>query len=267
MEFDITQTLKDTENALRDFIASILHNKFGEKWAEKSGLSPERIKKWQDRKAEEEKRQKFGTVEERLIYYADFYDLETILQKNWDGEFKEALGDWKTIKVWLDELGKLRDPEAHRRELLPHQKHLALGIAGEIRTRLVRYRSKQETSEDYYAKIESARDSFGNIITPGRPGDKYCHPKTKLRPGDSIDFVVTASDPLEEELGYIIIVDHEDSKNWQKDNSFSIKISEKHVKKYLSIELRIRSPRKYHPFRDYDESVEFIYEVLPPKTK
>ncbi len=116
MQIDITQALKDTENALRDFIASILRKKFGENWVEKCGISNERIQQWQARKAEEEKRQKFGAVEERLIYYADFYDLETILHKNWQGEFNEALGDWKTMKVWLDELGKLRDPDAHRRD-------------------------------------------------------------------------------------------------------------------------------------------------------
>jgi hypothetical protein len=148
MEIDITQALKDTENALRDFISSVLQKKFGGNWVEQCGVSPERIKRWQERKVEEEKRQKFGVIEERLIYYADFYDLKTILKKHWVGEFSEGLGDWKTMEVWLDELGRLRDPEAHRRELLPHQKHLAVGIAGEIRTRIVRYRSKQETSED-----------------------------------------------------------------------------------------------------------------------
>ncbi|MGO9175600.1 MAG: Swt1 family HEPN domain-containing protein [Desulfobaccales bacterium] len=265
MEIDITQALKDTENALRDFIASILHNKFGENWPEKSGLSPERIKIWQDRKAEEEKRQKFGTVEERLIYYADFYDLGTILHKNWDGEFKEALGDWKTMEVWLDELGKLRDPDAHRRELLPHQKHLAVGIAGEIRTRLVRYRSKQETSEDYYPKIESVRDSFGNIITAGK---RTFITIIKLRPGDLIEFLVTASDPLEEEIEYLLVKNHSYSKSkWQKGNSFSVKIFEKDVKKNFSIELRIRTHRKFHAYSDDDDWVEFLYEVLPPKSK
>ena len=157
MEIDITQTLKDTENALRDFIANVLSKKFGQNWIEQCGVTQERLQKWQERKDAEYKRQKFGTVDERLIYYADFYDLETMLNKHWS-DFSEALGEWKTMKVWLEELGRLRDPDAHRRELLPHQKHLAIGIAGEIRTRLVRYRSKQETGEDYYPRIESAMD-------------------------------------------------------------------------------------------------------------
>jgi hypothetical protein len=80
---DITQTLKDTENALRDFIAFILQQKLGIEWIDKSGASKERIEIWKNRKGSEDKRQEAGVVEERLIYYADFYDLRTILQKNW----------------------------------------------------------------------------------------------------------------------------------------------------------------------------------------
>jgi hypothetical protein len=45
------------------------------------------------------------------------------------------------MDVFVSELGKLRDPDAHRRELLPHQKHLVYGIAGEVRTRITRYAS------------------------------------------------------------------------------------------------------------------------------
>lgn len=217
MDIDITQTLKDAENALRDFISSILMKKFGEEWINQCGIPPERIGQWKERKAVEEKRQKFGTVEERLIYYADFYDLKTILHKNWEGEFKDALGTWKNIDVWLDELGRLRDPDAHRRELLAHQKHLALGIAGEIRTRLVRYRSKKETSEDYYPRIESVRDNYGNIWTIGSSNPLIT--KTRLRPGDIIELVITASDPRDEELEYGIDLGHIDE-FWERNGYF-----------------------------------------------
>ncbi len=75
------KSLKDTENSLRDFISIILSQKFGENWTEKSGVSTKRLQAWKDRKKVEGKRQKFGTIEERLIYYADFYDIKTILKK------------------------------------------------------------------------------------------------------------------------------------------------------------------------------------------
>ena len=69
---DITQSLKDTENALRDFIASVLTKKFGKDWISKCGVSEDRIEKWKEKQQTEKKRQEAGVVEERLIYYADF---------------------------------------------------------------------------------------------------------------------------------------------------------------------------------------------------
>jgi len=166
------------------------------------------------------------------------------------------------MEVWLDELGRFRDPDAHRRELLPHQKHLAVGIAGEIRTRLVRYRSKQETSEDYFPRIESVRDNFGNLF-PSEPGS-YVLTETILRPNDIIDFVITASDPCDAQLEYGIRTNIDHNTSWQKENSFSIRI-EKYVRKNFIVSLYIKSPRKMRASGDYDDYVEFYYTVLPSK--
>ena len=121
---DVTQALKDTENSLRDFISAVLQRNLGDNWIVSCGVSEKRIETWNERKVVEQKRQESGAVEERLIYYADFYDLKTILKKHWSGEFASALGDWRRMEVWLTEMEKLRDPDAHRRELLPHQKYL-----------------------------------------------------------------------------------------------------------------------------------------------
>jgi len=244
---DVTQSLKDTENLLRDFIVVVLQKSLGESWLDTCGVSGERINKWKERKTIEEKRQMSGVVEERLIYYADFYDLETILRKHWSGEFSKALGDWKTMEVWLSELENLRDPDAHRRELLPHQKHLILGISGEIRTRLIRYRSKQETSEDYYPRIESARDSLGNIYTFGNTA--FLKTKMCLHIGDVVEFVVTASDPLGANLQYFLGEGFGIKDNW----------------KDFTVGLFVRSPREYHAKGHYDDVVYFEYEVLPPR--
>ena len=200
IELDTTQALKDVENALRDFIAYRLEKAFGEDWVKQCGVTPERVEKWYVRKKAEEQRQKTGTIEERLLYYADFYDLKTILKKHWAQYFSMVFDEWKTTEVWLSELEKLRDPEAHRRELLPHQHHLVLGISGEIRTCITRFKSSQETGESYFPRIESVRDSIGTIWTYGMPSP---HSTGKnIYPGDIIDFVITASDPLNEPLFY-----------------------------------------------------------------
>src|ERR1039458_6350117 len=138
MEIEATQAIREVENLLRDFIAGTLETAFGSDWTEKCGVTPERIEKWKQRKTDEQRRQEGGVVEPRIIYYADFYDLGNILKRNWE-KFSPALGDLKTVEVYLGELEKMRDAGAHGRDLLPHQKQLANGIAGEIRTRLIRF--------------------------------------------------------------------------------------------------------------------------------
>ncbi len=261
---DTTEALKDTENSLRDFIATVLHKNLGGDWVEKSGVSEKRIEAWNERKFVEEKRQESGVVEERLIYYADFYDLKTILKKHWSGEFSTVFGEWRTMEVWLSEIEKLRDPDAHRRELLPHQKHLLLGIAGEIRTRLIRYRSKMETSEDYYPRIESVKDSVGNIWTYGASNLPIA--KTILRPRDILEFIVTASDPLDAELQYgLTVTGHHANPAWQSSNVMSLVILDNYVRRNFGVMFWLRSPRDFHAVGDHDDSVTFIYEVLPPK--
>jgi len=260
---DITQSLKDTENALRDFIATVLARKHGDRWTERCGLSSDRIDKWQERRGVEAKRHQSGVVENRIIYYADFYDLKNILKKNWGGEFSAALGEWKRIDVFLNELEKLRDPDAHRRELLPHQKYLVLGIAGEIRTSLVRYRSKMELYEDCFPRIESVRDSFGHIWTYEDLPKDVINTGSVLKPGDVVEFVVTASDPGDLELEYGISEDGAYMFDWQSENTFSVVLSEEQISKHHAIILGIRSPRAYHAQGTYDDAVRFTYVVLP----
>jgi hypothetical protein len=204
-------------------------------------------------------------VEERILYYADFYDLGTVLKKNWQ-EFSPALGDWKTMEVWLKELERLRDPDAHRRELLPHQKHLIIGISGEIRNRIVRYRSKRETAEDYFPRIESIRDSLGNIWTPAAGSMHMMTTGSILRPGDIVDIVVTATDPLGEKLTYgSQIVTRRAETQWQDTGTFTVRIAESDVRRAFFVELSIKSPRKHHASSSDDDSVLLTYQVLPPK--
>lgn len=258
---DSTRALKDAENALRDFIAQTLEHALGKDWEIKCGVTEERLSKWHARKKTEAKRQETGTTEERLIYYADFYDLKTILKKHWGQYFTQALGDLRTMEVLLDELEKLRDSDAHRRELLPHQHHFVLGLSGEIRTRIIRYRSTLETGESYFPQIESARDSLGNIYTAG--SIRLVITGKSLRPGDSLDFVITACDPLESELYYGFGF-FSSSVQWKQSISGSITVEKSHVGIGKMVKLYVISPREFHAHDGYDDSVTFTYDILPP---
>ena len=250
--------MKEIENSLRDFISTILFNKFGEGWIELCGVSAERLKKWTDRAEGEKKRQKFGTIENRLIYYADFYDIKTILKKNW-GLFADALGEWKIIEVWLDELEKLRNPDAHRRELLPHQKQLAAGIAGEIRTRIIRYRSKMETPEDYFPRIENVRDNFGNVWSAGQL-QRTIYTKLILHPGDFIEYVITAADPLGQDLKYGISQNPgPNTIKYQKSNTVTYVVKRGDIGRLFHLYLCIISYRRYHAVKGVKSLFDFCY--------
>ncbi len=264
LQVDVTQALRDTENALRDFIAASLERSLGQDWLDRCGVTPERIAKWKELKSVERRRQEAGVVEERLLYYADFYDLMTILKKHWQGDFSEALGELKRFEVLFDELARYRDPDAHRRELLPHQQSFVLGIEGDIRSRLIRWHSRRERVDDYFPRIESARDSLGNLWIPSmNPHKSLLITETVLRPGDKIDFVVTARDPEDLPLAYSLGVVGEEALGWQESGVFSLEITDAHISADLFVDLRIRSPRSYHANTGYDHRVRFCYSVLP----
>ena len=255
---DETQSLKDTENSLRDFIQITLLKINGSEWIEKSGVAPERILRWSERKLIEQKKHTAGTIDERLIYYADFYDLKTILHKNWSLIFAQVFGEWREMETLLSILEKYRDTDAHRRELLSFQKHLILGIGGEIRSKIVKYRSMNETGKEYFPRFESVRDNYGNIWTPEK--EPSIHTNIILRAGDKIEFIVTASDPEGLPLFFRIM----GFTNWQSESTLEYTIKQKDISLKKGFMIHLKSPRDYHAMgQDYDDVKFFYYQILP----
>ena len=116
--------------------------------------------------------------------------------------------------------------------------------------------------DDCFPRIESARDSLGNLLIPSIASRPDAHPGTTLRPGDKIDFVVTARDPEDLPLEYRLEVVGADASEWQASGEFSLEVEEAHIGA-LFVDLRIRSPRSYHAGPGFDHSVVFAYTVLP----
>lgn len=256
---DVTHALKSAENSLRDFIIDVLSRKLGRNWENISGVTAERIEKWRERKSIEAKNNAAVAIEDRLIYYADFYDIYTILDKNWNGEIKHALGDKKEIDIFLKQLDKFRNSDAHRRELFPHQKALVIGISGEIRTRIIRYRNKMENIEDFFPKLESIRDNLGNSWIPGKP--KVINTNSILKVGDTLEFVVAATDPEGLELTYHINPGGKKT----TDNNLIYEVTNDNIGKESRLTIGMSSPREYHAVAGNacDDWVTFIYSVLP----
>ena len=252
-----SKALREVENSLRDFISNFLKQKIGEDWINHCGVTQERINKWKERKESEEKKQVYIPPEKRLLYYSDFYDLVNIIDKNWDNGFKDVFGDKATTMVFLKLLNDFRNTEAHRRELLPDQKHLIIGISGAIRNKIISYRSKGETGEDYFPRLESVKDNLGNTWVAGDPFPEVLG---TLRVGDTIQFIITATDPLGENLEYSIF-----GGKWRDANVIDIKLTEKHISKGHDFGIAVRSKRSYHAHNGFDDAVIFRYQILPKK--
>ena len=254
---EIYQTLRDCENALRDFMAVTLEKQYGEEWINHCKISTENINEWGVLKQEDEERHHATTSDEHLINYSSLEDLKTILLANWEGEFTDTFGDYKLMEVYLNILSRYRNPDIHRRPLLTFQKHLILGISGEIRNMISVYRSLQELDREGFPRIESVRDNLGNIWVPGKPS----HVKTGMtvHVGDMIEFVVSAIDPLEEDIMYAV-----ENVGWNIGNVLTTVVEPRQVSKNTAINIFIRSERKFHAFpKGYDDRIAFDYQVLP----
>ena len=268
MIVDVSQELKDAENSLRDFISESLQKEHGDKWIDNCGVTKERIEKWHQNKEIEEKKHVISTIENRLIYYAEFYDLSTILFKNWENIFKKVFHDRKKIEVFLKILENFRNPDAHRRELLSFQKNIVKGISGFLRNSIVRYRSSQESLDAYFPKIESARDDYGNIYTYS---DQDIYSKSAgggakiFRPGDQIEFIITATDPYGEDLLYCVSNKFAFVDEWINNNVLNYTIKNEDIGASLIISLMIKSNREHKAHTFYDDEVSFYYTVLPNK--
>lgn len=252
--------MRAAENSLRDFIGEVLAENLGRDWLDRSGVTPERIERWKGRQEEERRKIRSRGIEERLLYYADFYDLPVILKKHWP-LFEPCFGKWRPMDVYLEKLDDFRNPDAHRRDLFPYEINLILGISGFIRTAITNFRSNKSPTDEYFPRFEHVTDSFGNVATPQQKGVSTGR---ILRPGDEVYFIAKGWDSKGErcqyELGIFVgrtIVD------WTENENLKWTVEEEDIEQNANIYVYLRSSRKYHASSGFDDSVYFEYDVLP----
>ncbi len=254
---DIARSLKDAENAMRDFLEYILERNLGDTWTAECGIPSENIDKWREIKANAESGLVPTRSDEKLMFYAPFDDLIELINANWEGDLESAFTERERILSYLKIIEEYRNPDLLRRELFVHQKHLLLGVSGEIRSRIAAYRSLMELGKEGFPRIEYVKDSFGNLWVPGKP--RRVKTNLTLKTGTRIEFVVQASDPEELPIEYRIYGDR-----WQAGNILFLDAADKHVKKQAQINITIRSSRKYHAYPlGYDDRVVFEYQITP----
>lgn len=258
---NVSKALYDVENSIRNLIADKL-SKSDPNWVNKLEISADKILKWEERKVVDFKRT--GVVNNNILYYADFYDLPIILKKHWSTHFAAVFGELKEFELLWKILESYRNSEAHKRDLMPYQEHLVLGISGKIRTDITSYFSKMDTGESYYARIESVQDSLGNCWNRGANKEITLYTGSTLRPGHVLEFTTTAFDPQGEPLYYKLSNSSGvESGEWTVASSGKIEIAESDIRKKFFVYISIKNNRKHQAHIDYEDSVSFCYTVIP----
>ena len=267
---EVGTSINFLENVLRDIIESVLSKKHGISWLDKTGLPPEKIESWRGRLAEEPRRRPGGMLEQRLIYYSEFYDLENIINKNWN-DFKPCLGDKKKFEVYMSRLSAFRNPDAHSRALLPFEEHLVLGITGEIRQTVTMFLSQGSGGPEveYFPRIEEVKDNFGLRVSDNGPTfteHKVGTSTMILRPKDVVLFEAKAWDPENKSPKWLIYFGAKKSRYELEglEVKFSWQIEEADVAENSWISIDMTSERNYHRHAaGHDSGLILSYKVLP----
>lgn len=214
------------ERALRQVMESCYSGALGPDWLN-TVTKPEQITAWASRATvEAAKRTRRGVagVPAAGLAYANLHDLRQILHAHWE-PVAAALGPLREVAALLerfdnltaeqaakrevlallDRFDDLRNTVAHSRELLPFEKDLLAGIAGDIGNRVTIHMSNQDPGGDYYPRIDSVRDAFGNeptaeaLATGTTP---FVETGMRLRPGDVVTFTCQGTDPQGRQLDW-----------------------------------------------------------------
>jgi hypothetical protein len=254
---DYTDDLFALENSLRTIIDQIGLENHGGKYLGALGVSSGAQGNWETRREREAQRRGSGFAEQRLLYFADFGDLEEIILANW-ALFEPVFDDKARTTVYLRKLRELRNPDAHRRELTQSEKALVAGLTGDLRTQITRYLSIRDTPDEFFPRMESLRDSLGNAMNTT--------PRPVVRVGDRIEFIAEAWDPFGAELEFQWSAGsgHDQvEQDWSTSNRFVWIVQPSHVANPAWVNCSMRGPREPHAEGSRDAGWSMAYTVLP----
>lgn len=248
------EMINEYENALRSIICILI----GQQDDSAYGVTSERIQKWKEKREVDRLKSQGTQLETRLIYYSDFYDLETIIYKNWL-KFKPIFNDKKRFEILHAEIELYRNTLAHGREILSFQLSLLKGIVGDLKNQILKYHSKNMNIDDYFIKILKVSDNFGNIWEHGDLHTKWID--QILRVGDTLEFVIDAFDPKGREIEFSILhnystVQFENS----SDNRIIITLNKIMISKSAQLNIMVKTKDSEYENTDM---VSFVYSVIP----
>lgn len=250
-------------NALEAALRGLIHDVLGSNWQDKSGLDVEKL---EQRRTEEAARRKGSAIEQNLLAYTHIYEIRKIIEKNWE-QFKPALVERKRFDVYMDRVEDFRNAPMHSRELLPFEKDLLAGVAGEIRNLATLFRSQQAPDRQHYPVVESIVDSFGNEMSVSQMSTST---GMRLKVGEKVQFACRAWDAQDRIIKWEITTRGRSAFNSvtsrAEGSSVTLNwtVSTHDVAELASVEIEMSSTGKYHRSRNVDFSHTIFYSVDPP---
>jgi len=265
---DPTQSIAIIETDLRELARAVLSEVHGPGWLEEA-FDSDAIGELRGRLEEERKRRAPVAVPEDLLSYTHIYELRKMIEKEW-ALFAPSLGERREFSVFIDKVEDYRNAPAHSRELLAHERSLLEGIAGDIRSRVTKYRSTRAPDASYYPVVEWVRDSFGNT-NDGTSMLGMLDTELRLRPGVVLTFDCRGWDPQGREITWRVsqvpgFTDFREDVPTVTGTTASLEwtVAEQDVGMNFYLHVSMRSSGPYHRLGSYDQDVSFHYIVDPP---
>ncbi len=246
--------ISEFENILRRLVISMI----GDSDDSNYKVSPSRIEKWKVKREIERKKNNGILYEKRILFYSDFYDLETIIDKNWE-LFKPILKDKKRFFVFFKEISQYRNTIAHGRSLIKSQKNLLSGILKDLKNQITQFHNINRNMDDYFIEILNISDNLGNSW--GKSSFDRPPRLPILRVDDEYELLIDANDPKDREIQYEIKRFESNFKIVQKENRFTFKINESMIGRLVSFRIIVSTPKSEYINRELKD----IHLTILPK--
>jgi hypothetical protein len=232
--------INEYENTLRRLIFQVIGSNDNSEYK----VTPERIEKWKGKREEETKKYKGSISETRLLYYSDFYDLGTIIDKNWE-LFKPILQDRTRFLTFFKEVSAYRNTLQHGRDLFTSHERLLEGILLDLKSLITIYYNKNKMKEDYFIRIIQVSDNLGNVWNPILRGSQPV-----LREGDYYEIIVEANDPKGRPIEYEVFRIGGAYKVTQQLNRFRINLDNNLIGRQTELYIMARTPETTYKNQD-----------------
>ncbi len=204
------------ENTLRQIIIDVL----GDADQSDYNISTAISDKWFAKRSNAKKNNDGFLFEKRIIFYADFEDLELIIDKNWE-LFLPILKDKKRFQVFFKEVGQFRKIINSGNKLIQSQENLLSGITMDLKNAITIYNNQKKLVDDYFISIQKISDNLGNSWSKSDANQKK---KPVLKVGDDYELLVEANDPKDRKIEYQLAHFTGKLKIKQDSNRFHFKI-------------------------------------------